>query len=162
MIPKMTVRQLHVELWLNKICSIDTVKRQLLRNGLFGRVAAKKPLLTQKHVNKRKRCCEDKASWTISQWNKVKFSDECKIELNQNMWQYVRRKSDSCYQRRNVSTTTKFHRSIMVWGPIRGDGTKVLIKSDRNVDSVEYQRILECDIPKIYNSRHIIQQDCAP
>ena len=83
--PKMTARQLQVELGLNKICSIDTVKRQLRPNGLFGRVAAKNPLLTQKHVNKRKRWCEDKASWTIVQWNKVIFSDECKIELNQNM-----------------------------------------------------------------------------
>ena len=83
--PKMTVRQLLVELRLNKICSIDTVKRQLRRNGLFGRVAAIKPLLTQKHVIKRTWWCEDKASWTIAQWNKVIFSDECKIELNQNM-----------------------------------------------------------------------------
>ena len=55
--PKITVRQLLVELRLNKICSIDTVKRQLCRNGLFGRVAARKLLLTQKHVNKRKRWC---------------------------------------------------------------------------------------------------------
>ena len=70
---------------VNKICSIDTVKRQLCQNGLFGCVAARKPLLTQKHVNKRKRWCEDKARWKIDQWNKVIFSDECKIELNQNM-----------------------------------------------------------------------------
>ena len=53
--PKMTVRQLQVELRLNIICSVDTVKRHLRRNGLFGGVATRKPLLMQKHVNKRKR-----------------------------------------------------------------------------------------------------------
>ena len=63
------------------------------------------------------------------------------------------------YQSKNVRETTKFCPSIMVWGAIRGDGTRVLLKAERNVDSVEYQRILDCGLPSIYDSRHTFQQN---
>lgn len=160
--PKLTARQLQIESGLDLICSVDTVKRQLRRNGVFGRVSARKPFLTKKHIKKRKQWCGAKVNWTVDQWKRIIFSDESKIELNQNVRHYVRRRSGTRYQYRNINPTTKFRSSIMVWGAIRGDGTRVLIKAERNVDSVEYQRILDCGLPAIYNSRHIFQQDGAP
>ena len=45
---KLTANELKSSLNLQNICSTSTVKLYLRRNGLFGRVAAKKPLLNSK------------------------------------------------------------------------------------------------------------------
>lgn len=49
----------------------------------------------------------------------------------------------------------------MVWGAIRSDGRRMLIRCDGNVDSAEYQRILTAALPKLYTGRHIFQHDGA-
>ena len=50
----------------------------------------------------------------------------------------------------------------MVWGAIRGDGHRVLVRYDRNVYSKEYQRILSVALPHIYEPGHAFQHDGAP
>ena len=57
--------------------------------------------------------------------------------------------------------TTKFPRSIMVWGAIRSDGKRVIFRCTNNVDSKQYQDILKCQLPTIYTTRYIFQQDGA-
>lgn len=47
------------------VCSTTTVRRTLNKAGLYGRVARKKPLL----------------DWTMTEWNKVVWSDESKFNL---------------------------------------------------------------------------------
>ena len=54
-----------------------------------------------------------------------------------------------------TTETTKFPRSIMVWGAIRSDGKRVIFRCTNNVDSKQYQDILKCQLPKIF------QQDGA-
>ena len=50
----------------------------------------------------------------------------------------------------------------MLWGAIRHDGKRVLVRCEDSVDSVEYQRLLSIGLPEIYNSRLFLQQDGAP
>ena len=50
----------------------------------------------------------------------------------------------------------------MVWGAVRSDGKRMLIKRSNRVDSNEYRRIFNLALPEMYNSRFIFQQDRAP
>ena len=36
---------------------------------------------------------------------------------------------------------------LMVWGGMRGDGHRTLVRCSKNVDSIEYQRILLIGLP---------------
>ena len=148
-----TARQLMIDADLSGIASIDTVKRELRRGGLFGRIAVKKPYLSGAHIKKRKAWCLERKQWTLTQWTSVIFSDQCKLDLHPNRREYVRRPKRSRVQPRCISQTRKFSQSIMVWGAIRGDGRRVLILCDGNVDSNEYQRILSEGLPTIYGPR---------
>ena len=49
----------------------------------------------------------------------------------------------------------------MVWGVVRSDGKRILIKCSNRVGSNEYRRILNLALPEMYNSRFIFQQDGA-
>ena len=89
--PKLTSKQLNSD-WITKQpVSQSTVKRILRDNGLFGRVAAKKPALSIQQIKKRTTYCKQHQDWNINEWSAVIFSDESKIELNPESREYVRR-----------------------------------------------------------------------
>ena len=56
----------------------------------------------------------------------------------------------------------KFLNYLMVWGVIRGDGSRVIVKCNKNVDSAEYQRILRVGLPHIYCRGYAFQHHGAP
>ena len=59
--------------------------------------------------------------------------------------------------------TSKFGgKSLMVWGAIKYDGSRSLIKCDGNVNSSDYQDILRRGLIPIYNTSDIFIQDNAP
>ena len=43
----------------------------------------------------------------------------------------------------------------MVLGALRGDGHRTLVRCSKNVDSIEYQRILSISLPQMCNGRTI-------
>lgn len=160
--PKKSAPELRKECSLANVCSITTIQRTLRENGLFGRIAAKKPALTEKLKRKRKEWCSERRAWTAFDWEKIIFTDECKVELMPRRREYVRRsKNSDRFHEKYTTATKKFSPSIMVWGGIRGDGKKVLVRCERSVDQHEYQRILDVALPQIYTSRFIFQQDGA-
>jgi transposase len=160
--PFKTAKQLSDEAKVSNIVSVDTVKRLLRHNNLNGRIATRKPALN--HMDKKKRFtwCKQRLQWSIDDWNKIIFSDESKIELYPRRQQFVRIPKGARLKPKYLKGTSKFTPSIMVWGAIRNDGTKVLVRCNKNVNSLEYQRLLSLGLPKIYNTRKIFQQDCAP
>ena len=160
--PMWTARKVRQESNLTGVVSINTVKRTLRRHGLFGRVAVRKPFLSFRHRKNRFLWCRQRMSWPVEKWERVIFSDECKLELNPNRRLYVRRRVGNAMKAKYLRTSVKFPSSIMVWGAIRGDGHRVLVRCDRNVDSKEYQRILSVGLPHIYEPGHAFQQDGAP
>ncbi len=160
--PVKTARDIMHDCNLDGVVSLDTVKRELRRHGLFGRIAVKKPLLTSIHKNKRRKWCAVRREWTSLKWKSVVFSDECKLELRPNKRIYVRRQKGARMQPNCISPTSKYSRSIMVWGAVRGDGYRLLIRCENNVDSCEYQRILSVAFPVICSSRTLFQHDGAP
>lgn len=160
--PQKTANQLKNEANLNDICSTDTIKRILRQNNLFGRISVKKPLLTKSNIVKRRNWCSKYFIKTCNFWAKVIFSDEVKFQIDTNMRRYVRRPINKRFLKKYVRPTVKYSSSIMVWGCIFSDGSKKIIKCIRNVNSLEYQRILNSvDILKDDND-YILQQDNAP
>lgn len=61
--------------------SDTTVTRRLLEFGLYGRVAAKKPLLRPQNIRKRLKWAKEHANWSIEDWKKVLWTDESKFEI---------------------------------------------------------------------------------
>ena len=141
--------------------SVDTVKRTLRQNNLFGRTAANKPSLTKVNKAKRLQWCKEKIGWTIEDSRKVIFSDEAKIELTSHSGEKVRLPKGMRHNSRYVKGTKKFSPYLMLWGAIRDDGQRTLLRCLSTADSQEYQRLLKNAIPKIYNSRKLLQQDGA-
>ncbi|GBB92711.1 hypothetical protein RclHR1_20450005 [Rhizophagus clarus] len=61
--------------------SSNTVRRALKRNGLSARVKRKKPLLSKKHRENRLKFAKRFKDWTVSDWNRVVWSDKSKFQI---------------------------------------------------------------------------------
>lgn len=159
--PKMVASELRAACNLTHV-SVDTVKRTLRKYGQMGRIACRKPSLNMRQKKLRLKFSKNCANFSINDWSKIIFSDESKIELEPSTRQYVRRKvTDNKFAEKYVNTTKKFRKSIMIWGAIRYDGKRVLVRCNGNVDQYEYQRILDVGLPQICNNRFKLQQDGA-
>ena len=66
--PFLTARLLRSSSGLENKVSIDTVKRVLRHNNLFGRVAVKKPKLNVIQKRKRLQYAKNHSSWTNENW----------------------------------------------------------------------------------------------
>lgn len=161
--PKKTARQLLLEWEGSQTSSVSTVKRILRKYGLFGRIAAKKPLLNERHIKNRLKWCREYGKLLPSFWNEVIFTDECRLELFSRRREYVRRPQGSRYSPKYTTKTVKFGgKSLMVWGAIKEDGTKILIRCPDRMNSIAYQDVLKKGLFPIYEPQNIFQQDGAP
>lgn len=161
--PHRTASELSTEWETSFSISIDTCKRILRKYGLFGRIAARKPYLNQVQIRKRLRWAKNYISWNANQWGNVIFTDECRFELFGKRRQYVRRDIKNRYRNELTLKTCKFGgKSLMVWGAIKYDGSRSLIRCDSTLNSIEYQKVLENGLLPIYNPTDILIQDNAP
>ena len=64
-----------------KLVCVWTIRNRLMKAGLRGRVATKKPLLRKVNKVKQLQWARKHANWTISQWKTVVRGDESKFEL---------------------------------------------------------------------------------
>ena len=161
--PKATAADLRNEWNMQENISVATVQRILRKYGLFGRIAARKPFLTKKHILRRKKWCHNYIKLDQSFWDQVIFSDECRLELHPNRRQYVRRPCNTKYLERYTSKTVKHGgKSIMLWGAIKSDGTRTLIRCPPRLNSMEYQNVIRSGLFPLYNPTNVFQQDGAP
>ena len=56
-----------------------TVRRTLKRARLSSRMKQKKPKISSKHIRDRLDFTKKHRNWTIGDWERIIFSDECKI-----------------------------------------------------------------------------------
>jgi len=54
-----------------KTVSRRTIARALVRSGLYGRVAARKPMLRKANIKKRLKFAKEHVNWTLDQWYQV-------------------------------------------------------------------------------------------
>jgi hypothetical protein len=61
--------------------SKSTVQRRLCESGLYGQIAAKKPLLKNTNMKKRLAWAKKHEQCTLDRWKSVLWSDESKFEM---------------------------------------------------------------------------------
>lgn len=114
--------------------SVPTLRQEFAKEGLHRRVARKKPFLNMTKRLQRIHFATGCQNWTISDWRRVMWTDECYIWIGKNCGQvYVSRRTgeehlDDCllpsYSRRS---------SVMIWGGILGaNGKKILVIWERD------------------------------
>jgi len=143
--------------------SISTVRRYLRRNLLFARVAARKLMISPENKRKRLAWCKAYKTWDVNSWKNVIFSDESLFEQYSRRRILVRRRIGQ----RNLNTfVTKTVANggfrLMVWGAIKGDGTKMLFRCPSILNSETYQNVLHTALLPQLNSNSIFMQDGAP
>lgn len=150
--------------------SAATVRRRMAEYGLNGRVRAKKPLLTKKHMKNRRSWVEKFQAWQPEDWESVIFSDESQyFVVSPKRKIYCRRRVNERFLARNVQKTVKHGGGgIMVWGCITSQGPGRLVRIDGIMNAVQYINILKkglLDTLKDYNldvGEFWFQQDGDP
>lgn len=161
--PKWTSRMLQSAWNTNKLISLSTVKRILNKAKYFGRIAARKPLLSRMHKKNRVLWCNAYRRWTENEWSKIIFSDESMIRLYERKREYVWRPKNTRYNNDYTTGTVKHGgKSLMIWGTINYDGSRMLVRCPPRLNSDEYIKILSEHFVPFYDSEKIFMQDNAP
>ena len=161
--PKSTAPRLMAQWSSEKTVSVSTVKRILCKYGLFGRQACRKPVLNNNQIKRRLEWCKAYSKLDDKFWDSVIYTDECRIEMYSNKKQIVRRPVNSRYLTKYTTKTWKHgYKSLMIWGAIKSDGSRMLIKCPNILNSMEYQSVLERGLLPVYESGNVFQQDGAP
>ena len=148
--------------------STSTAQRRLREAGLFGRKPRRKPRLTPAHKRARLDFAREHKDWTMSQWEKVIFSDESRFLLHRSDGRvYVRRMLGEEFKETCVQTTVKHGGGgIMVWGCMTAKGVGFLTKVEGRLNGEAYIDLLgDSLIPSVHlhgmTGNFIFQQDNA-
>ncbi len=109
---------------------LESVHQESPRSDVF-RKRATKPLLKQKHRQKHPTWAKEKNNWTVAQWSKVLFSDECTFCIsfgNQGPRVWRKRGETECC----MTSSVKFPQSVMVWGAMSSAGVGPLFSEVHN------------------------------
>ncbi|MGH0127234.1 UNVERIFIED_CONTAM: hypothetical protein FKN15_074929 [Acipenser sinensis] len=66
---------------MDNVVYVSTISKAFHKNGLYGRVARKKPWLKKTHILARKEFAKRHLEDTAVMWQNVLWSDETKVEL---------------------------------------------------------------------------------
>ena len=146
--------------------SLTTIKHRLRGAGLRGRIASPKPL----PINRKKRIAwaKEHKDWTASDWKKVLFTDESKVEIfNARRRRHVRRRDGERMLPACVAPTVKHGGgSVMVWGCFGGGCVGDLIRIEGRMDARYYHKVLvRHAVPsgkRLLGRGFIFQQDKDP
>ena len=169
--PKFTSTEIRRELQdnMDPVPSASTIRRYLFNNGIRAYTAKRKPLLTSSMIKKRIAWCKTHKDMPDNYWEKVIFSDECRIDMfNFRGRQMVRRRSfENPFQFRYLKASVKQSPAVMIWGCFSANGTGRLEIIDGVLNSEGYLKILEDKmLPSVnllgMDSDFIFQDDSAP
>lgn len=145
-----------------------TIQRTLYKQGYFRRVVRKRIRIREANRKARIAWCRGNRYKTINAyWNRVIFSDECKIDIGTDnrvfIWRRVREEWMPCCL--SQPPTPKF--SLMVWGCITFNGVGTITVIDGIVNAQRYIDILEAHLWPVVvrhfpEDNYIYQDDNAP
>jgi hypothetical protein len=136
-------RELHT--YCNINISTMTVRRRLMQGGLFGRVARKKPLISERNRRRRLAWARQRRHWTVKEWEKVLWTDESKFNrMGSDGKVYVRRRSGEAYSPGCVLPTMKGGGGgVCVWASMTGAGTVAVRLINGIMKKEQYLNILQ-------------------
>lgn len=127
--------------------------------------------MTKKTAERRYRWAKAHRHWSIEQWLRVIFSDECSVERGaSHRRKYVFRSAGQQFDRDKVTTYNKSKDiRVMVWAGIFGNGLTDLLIMRRDptakakgYTAKSYLTILRDGLLPVYKSDMVYQQDGAP
>lgn len=125
--------------------SESTIRRVIYREGMHGRIARKKPFVSEVNRIRRISFAKDHLSHGIEFWKRVIFSDESKFNIfgsdgRVNVW----RKPNTELQKEHLRATVKHGGgSVMVWGCFSADGPGKLVFVEGIMKKESYLKILQ-------------------
>jgi len=97
------------------------------------------------------------------EWKSFIFSDEYRFQTYVHITKLVKRPRNNRYSRKFVIETRKYEgSSAMVWGVIKGDGSRILVQCPQLLNSTAYQQVLDSGLFHLYGSHSVFVQDNAP
>lgn len=152
-----------------EVCD-NTVRNALREQGLSSCTKIEKPFLSRKNVRERLEFAQQYKDWTISDWERVVFSDEtkiCRFNSDGRSWCWIEDKENIPV--RAVNQTVKHGGgSIMIWSCLSCRGIGSLHNIQGRLNARGYIGILEQDLLSSlqgfgFNLEEVIfQQDNAP
>ena len=161
---KITVEEVKEEFNTAKPLEVSTrtVQWVLHSKGYYGRVAKKKPFISEANRKKRFGWANMRIKWT-NEWNNVIFSDESRNNDSRN---WVWRRYDEKYKKECLKPTVQKSKGIMVWGCFCKDRLGPLILINGSVNSATYIKILQENLLpfliQLGPNNYIFQDDNAP
>ena len=124
--------------------STKTVRRELHKQGISGRAAIPKPLISDQNATKRTVWCRSHKTWTMEQWKTVIWSDESTFTLFPTSGRvYVWRTPSQAYDPDCLLPRVKHGGgSIMVWAAISWYSVGPIITLQGHVTANDYVTIL--------------------
>lgn len=145
--PKLSAPKLatQIEDELGKRCHPETIRRVLRKNDFNGRVARKKPFISEKNRKIRLKFVQEHRDKTSDFWDNVIFADESKFNIfGSDGMQYVWRKPNTELEKKNLKATVKHGGgNVMVWACMSAHGVGKLQFIEGNMDSRMYLNILK-------------------
>jgi transposase len=142
--------------------STKTIRKNFHELGIFSRITAVKPLLTEKQRKNRLKWCLERRAWTVAKWKTVIWSDESRFKIFRNdgpnrVW----RIDGTRYNVENMVPSVKHGGGgIMVWGCFSGKGLGPLVKVEGKMNRLDYIKILEKNllptVEKQFNDRRYL------
>lgn len=128
--------------------STSTIKRAVRRLLYCRKPSKKKTFLIEKHRRLRRQWIRCRRGLPQSYWNKVIFSDECKVKIGYSSRVWVWSRSGEGYRPDLYGDDKEPAKmDIMVWGCITSEGVGTIYLTKENIDSTHYM-----DISTVFNS----------
>ena len=149
----------------------STLKTILKKFGITNWRAKRRPELTEEVAAKRLAWCLVRKDWTVDEWIKYMWSDECSAERGagkRGTW--VFRTPPQKWNKEMIDTYKKSKDiSVMVWGCFWGSGRSELYVLERDFESKKhgysansYLEVLEHQLPTCWVPGLVFMQDGAP
>jgi len=120
---RVPLRELQRDVGLN--VSQQTIRRRLREAGIRKWKAVKRALLTKKHAANRLSWAKEHQHWTVDNWRKVVWSDECAVQKDSDPRQlqvFRRQNKEEKYAIKNIQPKSRGGDiSQMIWGCFVGD-----------------------------------------
>jgi hypothetical protein len=159
---------------VRRACAItlcDNTLRAILKDyGIANWRAKKRPFLTEKHAAIRLAWCLEREHWTVDDWVKYMWSDECSVERGRGKAiTWVFRTPPQKYNKEMIDSYKKGKDvSVMVWGCFWGGGRSDLYLLNRDPTSKRggysansYLELLDDQLPSCWQPGLVFMQDNA-